>query len=164
MRDRDKKKADEMLVTHLPQAEPDQEGRPPTLSPAEELAGASLDELTMRLQATSRPGERAEILAEIYARPKLQRSAAVQELAGLGGLLLSSGDFQEVPGGSEGTGSLSSLYRSGIRGDLLPDLVEFEQLDGLDETGWHLRRGAGQIVLFIRDRHFFRQVFSNPLH
>lgn len=68
MRDRDKKKDDEMLVTHSPQPELEQEGRPPAPTIAEQLAGASLEEMTARLQATSRPAERAEILSEIQHR------------------------------------------------------------------------------------------------
>lgn len=68
MRERDKKKDDEMLVTHLPQPEPEQEGREPTPTLGEQLAGASLSEMTTRLRATSRAAERAEILAEIQRR------------------------------------------------------------------------------------------------
>lgn len=80
MRDRDKKKDDEMLVTHQPQPEPELEGREPTPTLAEELAGASLEEMTARLNATSRAGERAEILAEIQRR--FGNEAAEQAVTG----------------------------------------------------------------------------------
>ena len=68
MRDRDKKKEDEMLVTHQPPAAPEHEGREPPVTLAEELAGATLEEMTARLQATSRAADRAVILAEIQRR------------------------------------------------------------------------------------------------
>ena len=67
MKDRDKKKDEEMLITHLPEAEPEQEIREPTPTIAELLAGASLEEMTARLQAAG-PAERAEILLEIQRR------------------------------------------------------------------------------------------------
>ena len=80
MRDREKKKDDEMLVTHQPQPDPEQEGRQPTPTIAEQLAGASLEEMTARLKATSRAGERAEILAEIQRR--FGNEAAEQAVSG----------------------------------------------------------------------------------
>jgi hypothetical protein len=80
MRDREKKKDDEMLVTHAPQPEPEQEGREPTPTIAAELAGVTLKEMTARLKATSRASERAEILMEIQRR--FGNEAAEQAVAG----------------------------------------------------------------------------------
>jgi hypothetical protein len=80
MRDRTKKKDDEMLISHAPQPEPEQEGREPTPTIAEQLAGATLEEMTARLKATSRASERAEILMEIQRR--FGNEAAEQAVSG----------------------------------------------------------------------------------
>ena len=101
MRDRDRKKDDEMLVTHLPQPEASREGREPTPSLAVELADASLDQLTKLLRATSRPNQRAEILAEIQRR--FGNEAAEKAVSGV--------RAQEEEAGPPGSGSSSGAGR-----------------------------------------------------
>ena len=69
-----------MLISHPMQQEPEQEGREPTLTIAEQLAGASLEEMTARLRAISRAAERADILMEIQRR--FGNEAAEQAVSG----------------------------------------------------------------------------------
>lgn len=96
MRDREKKKDDEMLVTHTPEADPEQEGREPTPTIVEELAGATLEEMTARLKATSRAADRAEILMEIQRR--FGNEAAEQAVTGARGESAAPGEGGEAEG------------------------------------------------------------------
>ncbi len=66
---KDKKKDDEMLVTHAaPEAEPEAAGREPESPLLAGMKAASLDELQALLAAAARPADRAAILQEIQRR------------------------------------------------------------------------------------------------